>query len=465
MKQKIKEIFSGFSLIALISFIASLIISALMVSIVVIGKESNETLRAEQFLMEKSMRIKDSLSSLFFKTEMLAALVQHGDGNIDDFDGISALIVDNSSILNVLIAPGGVVQKAYSAQDDVAVLIGHDFFEESGGNLEARRAVETGQLVMAGPFMARQGYMVLAGRLPVYLDDAKTDFWGLVSVTLRFPEALENAELGRLKMQGYEYELWRIDPDTNERQVLDSNIVNENARQRYVEEHIEFLNADWYLRLLSTRSWLDYIEVMLLIIAGLFISLLVFVIMQNNFKLKHTKAELAVLAKSDPLTGIYNRRHFAELTQIDLERTYRQGEQAYVVLIDVDYFKSVNDTYGHLIGDKVLAEFANRVKETIRPYDLLARYGGEEFIIYMPNSNHNGVKAATERLRLKICEEPFVFAKVTVKLSASFGIASIGDDGIEKAIKHADDALYRAKEDGRNRIFFYDTGADEKPGQ
>jgi len=94
------------------------------------------------------------------------------------------------------------------------------------------------------------------------------------------------------------------------------------------------------------------------------------------------------------------------------------------------------------------------MKEIIRPYDLLARYGGEEFIIYMPNSNDDGVTAA-ERLRLKICEYPFKFSDFCLNISASFGVAKIEGGGIEKPIRNADIALYRAKETGRNRVVFY----------
>jgi len=297
--------------------------------------------------------------------------------------------------------------------------------------------------------------MVLAGRLPVYLDAKKTNFWGLVSVTLRFPEALNNAELGRLRMQGYEYELWRINPDTGEKQVLDSNIKNANPNARYLESSIQFLNAEWYLKLLATHSWYSYPEVIILIITGSFISFLVFFIVQNNSQLKQARNELAVLAKSDPLTGIFNRRHFAELVEMDIERAQRFKESSYVILIDADYFKNVNDTYGHLVGDKVLIEIAARMKEIIRPYDLLARYGGEEFIIYMPNSNNDGVAAAAERLRLKICEYPFKFSDICLNISASFGVAKIDGAGIEKPIQNADIALYQAKEEGRNGVVFH----------
>jgi len=440
---------------ALLSFLLSLVLCSFMVGAVITGRIKNDILQIEQFVFEKTSRIEETLSKLFYKTEMLAALVRYGNGVIQDFDGIAALIVDEPAILNILIAPNGIVTNAYSVRDDVSLLLGHDFFTESSGNIEALKAIINKELVMAGPFMARQGYMVLAGRLPVFLDEEKTDLWGLVSVTLSFPEALDNAELGRLRMQGYEYELWRINPDTNEKQVLDSNIRNASPNARYIEKHIPFLNADWYLKLLTTRSWYNYPEVIILILAGLFISFLILFIAQNNFRLKQTRAELAVLAKSDPLTGILNRRHFTDFIQIDIERARRLKENTYFILIDVDHFKKVNDTYGHIIGDKVLIEIAKRMKEIIRPYDLLARYGGEEFIIYLPNTDKNGAAVIAERIKHRLCDYPCEFPEVSLTVSASFGIAKIYDNGIEKAIRNADIALYRAKKEGRNRVVFY----------
>ena len=453
--EKISNSFSNLSRIAVLSFIVSLMLSSLMIGTVIIDRANNAVLQAEQFILEKRLQIEDTLSKQFSKTEVLAALVRHGDGYIHDFEGIASLIVDDPAIQNVLIAPGGVVSSAFSTHDDASTLIGHSFFDDLCGNIEAMLAIETGELVMAGPFMERQGRTVLAGRLPVFLDAERTEFWGLVSVALKFPEALDNAELERLRVQGYEYELWRINPETGERQVLDSNIVAANPNARYVEGHIQILNADWHLRLLATRSWYHYPEVIILVFTGLLISFLILFIMQKNHSLRQTRAELAILVKTDPLTGTYNRRHFSDLTQMDIERAQRLNETSCVMLIDADYFKKVNDTHGHLIGDKVLIELAKRIKENIRPYDVLARYGGEEFIVYMPNSNKKDLEAATERLRLRICDHPFVFADVCLNLSASFGVAMIGSDGLERAIENADDALYRAKEEGRNRVVFH----------
>ena len=448
----------GFSMQALFAFVISIIICAFMISAVIIARENAVAMQTEQFLMEKGMRIEDTLSRLFFKTEVLSALVYYGSGDIVGFDTVAPLIVDDPVIMNVMIAPEGIVSKAYSAYEDVNYLIGLNLFDEEHhqGFYKARLAYETGELVMKGPFMSALGYYILMGGLPVYMDLERTQFWGIVVVTLRFPEALDNAELGRLRLQGYEYILWRTDEYTNQRQTLSTNVNYADYYARYVEKSLHFLHSVWYLRLKAIYNWYADVEVIALMFSGLFISLLVLGITQNNFRLKQTKAELDKLAKTDALTGIYNRRHFVELAKADNNRAQRSGETAFVVLVDADHFKKVNDTYGHLVGDKVLIELAERMHKALRPYDILARYGGEEFIIYLCNLTEETAVMVTERLRLGIQESEFEIAGFTFPVTASFGVAPYTQNSIEAAIKNADDALYKAKNEGRNRVVFHD---------
>jgi diguanylate cyclase (GGDEF)-like protein len=311
---------------------------------------------------------------------------------------------------------------------------------------------------LGGPFKSAQGGEVLVGRLPVYIDTQtkKHKFWGLVSVTLKFPQALDAAELSIFKTQGLAYELWRVNPDTNEKQVILSNYENSKSNHRFIEKHVPVINADWYLKVWPIRVWYSYPESLVLIIASFFISFLVLFVMQNNFVLKRMRFVLEDMAKCDPLTGIYNRRHFMEDSQMDIQRASRQKDDCYIILFDLDKFKSVNDTHGHLIGDNVLIDTTTRIKAVIRPYDLFARYGGEEFIIYASGIDKNGIAALAERLRLSICDKEFEYEGVCLNSSASFGIAHIGDYDINKAILHADKALYTAKNEGRNRVVFWD---------
>jgi diguanylate cyclase (GGDEF)-like protein len=225
---------------------------------------------------------------------------------------------------------------------------------------------------------------------------------------------------------------------------------------RYIEKHVPVINADWYLKVWPIRTWYSYPESLILIAACFLISLLVFFVVQNNAELKRMGFALKDMARCDPLTGIYNRRHFMEITNIDIERARRARDECFVILFDLDRFKSINDIHGHLIGDKVLMETASRIKSSIRPYDVFARYGGEEFIIYTSGVKTDYVVDFAERLRLSICERKFEYENVSLDSSASFGIAHVDEYDINKAILHADKALYLAKNRGRNRVVFWD---------
>jgi len=159
------------------------------------------------------------------------------------------------------------------------------------------------------------------------------------------------------------------------------------------------------------------------------------------------------IAHTDSLTGILNRLRFMELTAKQIERIKRTGSNSYIVLFDLDYFKNINDTHGHLIGDRVLKCVAERVNSTIRPYDIFGRYGGEEFILFISDINEADAKNNTERIRLAICNSPMVFEDVQITVSSSFGVASVVvAESLKDVINIADKALYQAKKDGRNRV-------------
>ena len=184
------------------------------------------------------------------------------------------------------------------------------------------------------------------------------------------------------------------------------------------------------------------------------ILLMTLVLLVKNIRLSRALREIAC---KDSLTDIYNRRYFTELGRMQTERVHRTDSANFIVLFDLDHFKHINDTYGHLVGDKVLKEAARQVKSMIRPYDLFARYGGEEFIILMPDIDAINVMSVVERIRQELCKSPVEYDGKKITISASFGIACAAPHSeMSMAIQHADMALYRAKEEGRNRTIFYE---------
>ncbi len=164
-------------------------------------------------------------------------------------------------------------------------------------------------------------------------------------------------------------------------------------------------------------------------------------------------AELEKLAMLDALTGAGNRRHLEQRAEAEISACQREGKPLTVLAFDLDHFKKVNDTWGHPIGDLVLQKVVQVAKDLLRPSDFLARIGGEEFIILLPGASQAGALQIAERIRVAIAVQAIPANGNTVNITASFGIAALGEDfSLENAIARADAALYRAKNAGRNQI-------------
>ena len=285
-----------------------------------------ERLTMENLIAEKSAQIEYTISKLFYRTQTLSSFIRRYNGDLVNFEEIATVIMDDPAILNVLAAPKGIVSNIYPLEGNEAI-IGLDFFSEGAGNREAMLAKETGQLVLGGPFNAVQGGQILVGRLPVFMDgpDGQKAFWGFVSVTLRYPQALEGAVLHELQMLGFEYEVWRVSPDDGERQIIASSRSNSGNVTDYVERQILFLNAEWYFRILNVQPWYSVRELWALISISLILSLLIAAAAHNNQELRKLKAELEHLSNTDPLTGIYNRRYFTQTVTEQINRVIRLG--------------------------------------------------------------------------------------------------------------------------------------------
>jgi two-component system cell cycle response regulator len=162
------------------------------------------------------------------------------------------------------------------------------------------------------------------------------------------------------------------------------------------------------------------------------------------------------MAITDALTGLFNRRYMETHLASLVEQAAARGKPITVLVVDIDFFKAVNDGHGHDAGDDVLREFALRIRKSIRNIDLACRYGGEEFVIVMPETDMAVATMVAERLRRRIATEPFAIQQGTrqLEVTISIGIAALGQPGDNAAamLKRADQALYRAKRDGRNRV-------------
>lgn len=156
----------------------------------------------------------------------------------------------------------------------------------------------------------------------------------------------------------------------------------------------------------------------------------------------------------DSLTGCATRSHATEVIDAELRRARRSQQPVSMIMFDLDHFKDVNDRYGHLCGDAVLASVGKRMKDVLRGSDLKCRYGGEEFLVLLPETPLQGARRVAETLRREIAERPVPWAGEALTVTASFGLTQAlpGEISLQAVVARADAALYRAKEDGRNCV-------------
>jgi diguanylate cyclase (GGDEF)-like protein len=183
------------------------------------------------------------------------------------------------------------------------------------------------------------------------------------------------------------------------------------------------------------------------------------VIMRDVSQFKAYEEDLQILANTDSLTRLYNRRQLYPILQNELDRAVRKKTPFSVLMIDIDHFKKFNDTYGHAGGDQLLAGFADKMRSVLRQMDSAFRFGGEEFVVLLPETTGREAMIPAERIRQRIADSAFPMPPEDrlVSVTISVGIAGYRDgDTVDDVIRRADLAMYAAKSSGRNRVVDYD---------
>ena len=211
-------------------------------------------------------------------------------------------------------------------------------------------------------------------------------------------------------------------------------------------------------------SWSQHLNWQDFIVPGVFFFCAMFVLLTANLSLQTALdiRRVTILEQEsikDPLTGLYNRRYLERRMDEEIRRAQRYDLPLSVLLIDIDYFKEVNDTFGHQIGDKLLIYLSELLTNQVRDSDVVSRYGGDELLILTPSTTATSAILLAERLRLKVETDQFELPKsdqqnADIRVTVSVGVASLSPEivGTKNLIKHADEALYLAKREGRNRV-------------
>lgn len=441
----------SFSLSSVGIFLVTFCVSALILLILIWGlenyREQGERKRMEYLASSKSHKITEVVIGLLYKAEALAALVVQGDGKIESFERVAAILVTDPAIRNILLAPDGIVSHVYPLEDNKRAL-GFNLLGEGRGNKEALIARKTGRLTLGGPFETVQGGQALVGRLPVYITrNHERIFWGLVSVTLRYPEALRGVDLDDLRNQGYACKIWRISPDTHEKQIILES--DDTVLRNPVERRFDILNAQWMISIAPMSAWYGSYIFPLYLAATLGISALVAGLVQNYCETRKMKAMMEHMAMFDSLTGLPNRRCFFEKLHEEIARCAKTGGRFLLGYLDLNNFKQINDTCGHKAGDAVLVETAARLRQCLDKKHLMARLGGDEFVFLVrdtgkdPNLGRRLFELLGKELQKPIVTEEgrgFV-------CSASIGMAVFPTDGgtAEELLAHADACMYEKK--------------------
>lgn len=175
-----------------------------------------------------------------------------------------------------------------------------------------------------------------------------------------------------------------------------------------------------------------------------------------NFKLERLNKELKELSIKDPLTKVFNRRYFSDFSEKMLSLGKRDEKSICIITLDIDFFKKINDNYGHAIGDVVLIELSNEIVANVRKSDIVARFGGEEFVLFLYDAVLEDARNIAENIRIAIEKMVIETEQGELQVRASFGVSAYNEtednNSIEGAIKRADNALYIAKENGRNQV-------------
>jgi diguanylate cyclase (GGDEF)-like protein len=171
-------------------------------------------------------------------------------------------------------------------------------------------------------------------------------------------------------------------------------------------------------------------------------------------RLNEAQTHLKHMTITDDLTGLRNRRYIIERLEEEFQRSKRSGNLLSLIMLDIDHFKTINDSHGHLFGDVVLRVVSSRIKSGLRKHDIVGRIGGEEFLVICPDSSLDDAAIVAERIRQVICEQPIGDGIKAATVAVSAGVTSILDNDYrsEKLFSRADMALYKAKDEGRNRV-------------
>lgn len=441
-----KKAIRNATIITIISFIIS---SFLLYNITnsEITDKKNET---KALLNNQAVAIKNEFIIIEERLRAIKAFIIGNKGSFQDVDKVTGYILEQKNIRNMLIAPNSIVEKVYPLEENEDVL-GLDLTcDKNASKDEALLAIKSKDVVFSDPYQLAQGGEAISGRLAIYLKDEQGQeyYWGIISITVNFPDIIEYVSTNFLENSNFLFSLQRKDSNGKYYTLL----TNSKDLDDYTNVDFNIRNANFRFYAKPKNGWLDSSTLILYVITLMLVSIILGIIAGIFFV---TRYRLIEKASRDKLTGLYNRE--GSLREINDRLKIGKFKHGALLLMDIDHFKSVNDTMGHPKGDEVLIETADILLRSCRSMDIVSRLGGDEFTVFFSfDKKDNFVEDKAEYIRQSM-ERIISDGTNEIKISSSIGISFLCQDidNFEKLYKSADLALYESKENGRNKITIY----------
>ncbi|WP_051435668.1 sensor domain-containing diguanylate cyclase [Shewanella fidelis] len=429
-----------------------IVILILVTELIVYSLDKNKDEKRLLLVVAELNKVMGSIfNGALISSEVLKEMVEVSDGHTlthNQLDRIAKkLLQDYEFVDSILLLPNGVVSYAYPYADNMKA-IGHDVLSDHNRKLGSLEAILNREVAIIGPVQLvqndKQAFIV---RRAIRNG---SELWGLTSSVVYLESILNNIDRVLKSYDITDYDLLGYNPDSKNDydKIITSHGVLEGEK---LSASVSVFNTKWELIISRTQSS-SHIKVFVFISLLVFFLLIITPSIRYFKKYKGSEREKLILeneAYTDFLTGLSNRRGFEHrISHLDSSVTYGA-----VAIFDIDFFKRINDTYGHDVGDGVLVGFANLCRMHISDSFVLSRSGGEEFILLMPSIKIAEAKAQCERLRKVISKELFIVNSLELNLTMSVGVAYFNHKSeLKKALTLADKALYQAKQQGRDRV-------------
>ncbi len=429
-----------------ISFFLSFLICLLFIVPAINNRISKDQIQLENLLSDRSIQASEAISIPINQLYTVASYIANNNGSLDGIEKLVDIVVSSNYVKSLVIAPNGIVEHIYPINKVNEATLGLNFYDsEIDGNKEAIIAAFSKEILLAGPFTTLGGDKVISARLPLYISDEKGNevLWGLLSLSLDYPAVMETTGLDNIGKQGYLYELWHTNVDTGLREIITSNGVIDE-KDNYLDKSLKVQNAEWNLRIAPLPKWYEYMETWIYITLSLAVSTMVSLMVKKNLQLHSVTNSLENLVNHDLLTGLLSRQGLYS----EIEKLKKEGTELLVYYLDINDFKSINDSFGHAIGDEVLVEFAKRINKHLVDNHFFCRMGGDEFILVSSSGFNTEQKMAPfwEAVNNEL-KTPLSVNGQDIYISFSHGVASYSSetDYIGDIISKADHEMYLKK--------------------